>query len=384
MLEARDLTKTFRIYRHPAARLWEGLAGGVRHRRATALAGVSFRVARGESVAVLGGNGAGKSTLLKLIAGVLLPDRGTVRAAGRVRALLELGAGLEPQLSGAANIRTLGLLLGMSEGEIAARREAIAAFSGLGEALARPVRTYSSGMAMRLAFAVAAHSDPEILLVDEAFAVGDAPFRARCRAWLADFRRGGGTLLVVSHDLAAVAELAQRGLVLERGRLVADLPVGEAVDFYLARTAAPAAARWEEEPAEHPRLAAARLAGARSGSGEVTCGERVLLDVELAGGRRPAAVVVAMAVRDRFGQTLYATDSGARGLRLELPAGGARRLRFAFAADLQPGRYTVALGLAREDSPLEWRDAALELVVVAGQRRFTGVVDLAARLERTA
>ncbi len=194
-----------------------------------ALGDVDFRVHEGESVALLGYNGSGKSTLLKLISGVLRPDAGRVLTRGRVAGLIEVGAGFHPDLSGRENVYLNAAILGMSRNEIDARFDDIVAFSEIGEFIDTEVKHYSSGMFVRLAFAVAIHTELDILLVDEVLAVGDAPFREKCIAKIRELAAARKTLVVVSHDLGMVGDLCDRGIVIRRGELIFDGPVDDAI-----------------------------------------------------------------------------------------------------------------------------------------------------------
>jgi lipopolysaccharide transport system ATP-binding protein len=194
---------------------------------------ISFDVARGESVGIIGRNGVGKSTVLALIAGVLRPTSGTVTVTGRVSPLLELGAGFHPELTGRDNIFLNGVLLGMRRGEVARKSADIIAFAELEESIDEPLRVYSSGMMSRLGFAVAAHLEPEILLIDESLTVGDAEFQEKCIGKVAELHKRGVTTLLVSHDLESVARLCGRAMVLESRHIAFSGATAEAVDFYL-------------------------------------------------------------------------------------------------------------------------------------------------------
>jgi lipopolysaccharide transport system ATP-binding protein len=198
-----------------------------------ALDGLSFTIHRGECVGLVGANGSGKSTLLKLIAGILRPDRGQVRVRGRVGALIELGAGFHPLLSGRENVYVNGAILGMSGREITRKLDAIIDFSGLDAAtMDAPVGTYSSGMYARLGFSVALHSDPDILLIDEVLAVGDTAFQSRCFNALGEVRARGTTILYVSHNLNHIAGWTDRALALDAGRLLAEGAPAEVIQTY--------------------------------------------------------------------------------------------------------------------------------------------------------
>jgi ABC-type polysaccharide/polyol phosphate transport system ATPase subunit len=203
----------------------------------TALEDVSFEVQRGEAVALIGGNGCGKSTLLKIIAGLLPPTTGKVEAEGRVAALIELGAGFHPEISGRENIFINGAVLGLSRREIQQRYDEIVAFAGLEEFIEEPVKNYSSGMYVRLGFSVAVHTDPQILLVDEVLSVGDEAFSHRCLRKIEEFLASGRTLLLVSHDLGLVEEVCDRAIWLESGRVVREGSPRQIADAYRERIA---------------------------------------------------------------------------------------------------------------------------------------------------
>ncbi|MFJ6278331.1 ABC-2 type transport system ATP-binding protein [Arthrobacter subterraneus] len=194
-----------------------------------ALNDVSLTVEEGETVALLGFNGSGKSTLLKHISGVMLPDTGTVRTRGRVAGLIEVGAGFHPDLSGRDNVFLNGAILGMSEKDIHRQFDSIVDFAEIGEFIDTEVRFYSSGMYLRLAFSVAVHTDPNVFLIDEILAVGDEPFQRKCISKIKELAEAGKTLVVVSHDLELIGQICRRGVVLEKGRIVHDAPVAEAI-----------------------------------------------------------------------------------------------------------------------------------------------------------
>ncbi len=200
--------------------------------RFAALSGVSFEVKRGESMAIVGPNGAGKSTLLSLVAGLSRPDTGSIEVNGRVAALLELGCGFHPDLTGAENVRLNASLLGLSRRRAAEVFDDIVDFSGIGDFIQEPLRTYSSGMQMRLAFAVAVHMDPDIFIVDEILAVGDHAFQAKCRQKIIELKRSGKTLLAVSHAAASILDLCERGIWLNRGQVVMDGALAKVVAAY--------------------------------------------------------------------------------------------------------------------------------------------------------
>ncbi|WP_334130724.1 ABC transporter ATP-binding protein [Silanimonas lenta] len=235
VIRVRALGKTYAMYARPHYRLFEllfGTWGGRWRRDHHALHDVSFEVRRGETVGIVGSNGSGKSTLLQILCGTLAPTAGTVEVSGRVAALLELGAGFNPEFTGRENVFLNGTVLGLTREEVAARFDAIAAFADIGDFIDEPVRTYSSGMYVRLAFAVAIHVEPDILIVDEALSVGDEAFQRKCFARIEQLRERGVTILFVSHSAGTVVDLCDRAVWLDQGQLLADGPAREVVAQY--------------------------------------------------------------------------------------------------------------------------------------------------------
>ena len=271
-IRARKLSKMYRIYKKPMHRLLDlVLPGGPRYREFWALRDIDLEVGRGSTVGIIGENGAGKSTLLKLLTGISLPTVGTVRVQGRVASLLELGAGFHPEFSGRDNIYLNCSVLGMSEAEITERYPKIVEFSELGDFIDRPVKTYSSGMYVRLGFAVASSVDLDILMIDEALSVGDEHFKGKCINRLNEFREQGKTTVFVSHDMGAVKSMCQHVVLLDKGEVLAQGNAEKVADEYLKR----AKARGNE------RLGLAnRTAGAypRWGTGEIETLEVEMLD----------------------------------------------------------------------------------------------------------
>lgn len=232
-IDIKSVDKRF-VLRHTRSMketvLWllKGRRGDL-YQKFSALEDVSLTIQQGETVALLGFNGSGKSTLLKHISGVMLPDAGAVRTRGRVAGLIEVGAGFHPDLSGRDNVFLNGSILGMTEKEIRDQFDSIVEFSEIGDFIDTEVRFYSSGMYLRLAFAVAVHTNPDIFLIDEILAVGDEPFQKKCLAKIKELNEAGKTLVVVSHDFDMVRKVCARGIVLERGQVVMDGDVDDAI-----------------------------------------------------------------------------------------------------------------------------------------------------------
>ena len=208
---------------------------GTRTQPFVALQNVSFQVERGESLAIVGHNGAGKSTLLSLVAGVAQPTSGSVKVNGRIAALLDLGSGFHPDLTGAENLILNASLMGMTRREAESKFDSILDFSGLSEFINEPLRTYSTGMVMRLAFSIVMHADPQIMILDEVLAVGDAEFQVKCRSAIERMHNEGRTLLFVSHAAAEVRRMCDRAVWLDHGKMMMEGPAGEVIDAYEKR-----------------------------------------------------------------------------------------------------------------------------------------------------
>ncbi len=342
-----------------------------------ALDDVSFEIAEGEMVGVVGPNGSGKSTLLKLLAGILRPTRGEVEVEGRVAALLELGAGFHPEISGRENIEITGLLLGLTRRQIAERFDSIVRFAELEEFLNAPLKTYSSGMAVRLGFAIAAHSDPEVLLVDEVLAVGDESFAHRCLEKFAEFERAGKTILLVSHDLGLVTGRCRRAIWLDGGRLVADGPSVETVARYRASVAASEGERRLETGDHRPagarigsgraRVTSARLLdGSGRPAGTVRCGEPALLEMEVEAAAELSDFVFGFALVTVAGETVFGTNTEMEGYRPARFSGQGRVTLEIPALALAPGVYSVDAAVhARDGAPYDYRRDVLRFEVTA-------------------
>jgi lipopolysaccharide transport system ATP-binding protein len=348
---------------------------------------VSFRVLPGEAVGIIGINGAGKSTLLKIITGTTQPTTGGVELTGRVAAMLELGMGFHPDFTGRQNVLMAGQLLGMSAEEIRGLMPHIEQFAEIGDYIDQPVRVYSSGMQMRLAFSVATARRPDILIVDEALSVGDAYFQHKSFDRIREFRAAGTTLLIVSHDRQAIQSICDRAILLDGGRVAKEGPPEAVMDFYNAMLAN----RQNQEVVQAIR-SDGRIETV-SGTGEATVTGIALLDVnerpvEQVDVGAPVTLEVAVAVhapvprlvlgymiKDRLGQVMYGTNTHLKELPLvDMPSGAKVVYRFAFRANLGPGSYSVATALVSSETHLvnnyEWRDLALLFTVSNMSREY--------------
>ena len=232
---ARNVAKVYKIYEKPIHRVWDTMFPGSRGKEFWAVKNVYLDVPRGSTVGIIGENGAGKSTLLKLLTGVTRPTTGEVEVHGRIASLLELGAGFHPEFSGRDNIYLNCSILGMTDEEIDERYESIVEFSELGDFIERPVKTYSSGMYVRLGFSVASSVDPDILLIDEALSVGDEHFKGKCTNRLNEFAEQGKTTIFVSHDMGAVKSMCQSVILMDQGEILEQGPAEKVADEYLKR-----------------------------------------------------------------------------------------------------------------------------------------------------
>ncbi|MCP4682541.1 MAG: ABC transporter ATP-binding protein, partial [Desulfobacterales bacterium] len=233
MIQIDNITKSFKLYKSPADRLKEIILHRTCHRKFYALKNISFEVGEGETLGIIGQNGAGKSTLLKILTGILLPDSGVVYVSGRTTGLLELGTGFNTEFTGLQNIYLNGTLIGMRRSEIDDKLDDIISFTELNEFIREPLKIYSSGMMMRLAFSIAIHADPQAFVVDEALSVGDAYFRQKCMKKIRDFKEQGGSIVFVSHDMNAVMVLCDSAILLDKGITIDQGDPKSIIDFYL-------------------------------------------------------------------------------------------------------------------------------------------------------
>ena len=233
-IEIKDVTKIYRLYEQPIDRLKESLNIGKKqyHRDFYALSRISFSVEKGQTVGIIGTNGSGKSTILKIITGVLTPTSGEVMVNGKISALLELGAGFNMDYTGIENIYMNGTMMGFSRREMEDKLQDILDFADIGDFVYQPVKTYSSGMFVRLAFALAINVEPEILIVDEALSVGDVFFQSKCYRRMEEIRKNGTTIVMVTHDMGSIIKYCDKVILLNRGEFIAEGSAGKMVDMY--------------------------------------------------------------------------------------------------------------------------------------------------------
>jgi len=401
ILQVRNLTKIYSLYDRPIDRLKEALDPRRKkyHRDFYALNDISFDVKRGETLGIIGKNGSGKSTLLKIISGVLASTSGAYRVNGNIASLLELGTGFNPELTGIENVYFNGTLFGLSKKEIDGKLDSIVEFADIGEFVNQPVKLYSSGMFVRLAFSVAVNLDPEILIVDEALSVGDTYFQHKSFERIRQLNRRGTTLLIVSHDKNAILSICDSVILLNAGAFVMQDEPETVMDYYNAILSENTGSIVRQKTADGGKIQS--ISGTREAVVEdvalldaennrvetVNVGQQVRLRIVVRSAADIEHPVIGYMIKDRFGQSVFGTNT----CHLEhdivkLRRGEPYTLDFKFGVDLGEGSYSVAVALHTAETHItksyEWRDLALVFKVVnADKSKFAGVAWLPPSLE---
>jgi ABC-type polysaccharide/polyol phosphate transport system ATPase subunit len=400
-IEVRNVAKKYRLYPNPSAKLKEIFSVSHRsyHEEFWALEGVSFEVPSGGAVGIIGPNGSGKSTLLEIVAGTLEPTRGHVTRRGRIATLLSLGAGFNPEFTGRENVILNGDIMGLSRAEMERNLPRIEEFAEIGEFIDRPVKTYSTGMYLRLAFSAAIHVDPEILVVDEVLAVGDAIFVNRCVQRFREMRERGVAVLLVTHDLPLVKLLCDRALLLYRGRILAEGDPTDVVNRYnglvLDRQAAFENARValvQEKLAplsysfrhgdQQAEIAGVELFNEAGHPARVLrSGESVRVRIVVHFREAHPRPVVGILIRTRIGMEVYGTNTEVEdGALTAAAAGEFCEVVFQFSCWLTPQEYTLTVATQSPDGAShDWLDDVLSFQVL-DSRRPAGVANLQARI----
>jgi len=394
VLELKSVSKVYKIYSSNKARLYEIFSKKRYHREFVANREISFDLYEGETLGIIGVNGAGKSTLLKMIAGVIEPSGGEILRHGRVTALLELGTGFNDELSGYENIKLNGELIGMSARECEEKEERIIAFSELGDYIYEPIKSYSSGMKMRLAFSIALFSEPQILIVDEALSVGDAHFAAKCTRALRERKEANMSIIYVSHDLNSLKILCDRVILLDKGGVVEMGMPEEIINSYnylisklndsdniitISDTKESSFGSFEAE------MYGAMLRDAKSHSDVISSGETVSLSFYVRAKKDLSGCNFGFLIKDKFGQDIYGSSSKNLGATYRLEAGCQYRLTLEFDLNIGVGKYSLSLALSLGDNHLDscvhWLDYACGFEVVETlEESFIGVCRLTPRL----
>lgn len=392
ILEVKNVGKAYRSY---SSELWRILSWfGIKHKAAHetwTLQNINFSIKAGEAVGIVGQNGAGKSTLLKIITGTLKPSTGSIIVGGKIAAILELGMGFYPDLTGRQNAYHSAGLMGYTSAQIDAVIDQIEAFAEIGEYFDQPVRTYSSGMQMRVAFATVTAYRPEILIVDEALSVGDAYFQHKSFDRIRQFQTEGTTLLLVSHDRGAIQAICTRAILLEQGRIIKDGEPEEVMDFYNALIADKENSKIEQVTLDNGKVqtisgtgeAKVEDIGLYNDKGEkVECvgvGDPVVLRVKVKVYQEIPELVLGYMIRDRLGQAVFGTNTHHLDKIIQnVKKGDNIDFVFSFNTNLGIGSFSITIALHSRDTHIgenyEWRDQALMLNVVnSSKNTFTGL-----------
>jgi ABC-type polysaccharide/polyol phosphate transport system ATPase subunit len=390
VLVIRKVSKRYALYRRPSDRLLEAFSPRPRHTDFWALRDISLTVPKGEFLAIVGPNGSGKSTLLQIVAGIVQPTSGRVSSEGRIAALLELGAGFNPEFTGRDNVMLNAEILGLTRQEAEQAFPKIAAFAEIGDFIDRPVKEYSSGMYVRLAFATAIHVDPEILIVDEALAVGDAIFANRCVRKFEDLKERGVTVLFVSHDLALVKRLADRAVLLLNGKVDSVGPPSEVVNRYIGLVheyqtgtvnlmAAKSATRHGDGSARI--LSVSLLAGDGRSLTHVESGALLTVSIRAEFLRSVSNPMAGILIRNRLGTDVFGTNTKVEDVALgECEAGQIVDIEFHLDCLLTRQEYTLTAAIQHSHgASMDWVDDVLSFTVT-GDKDLAGLAALPTRV----
>ncbi len=383
MIRVQDISKSFYLYQKPSDRLKEIVLKRSFHRIHHALKGVSFDVKEGETFGIIGENGSGKSTLLKIITGIILPDSGHFHVDGKITGLLELGTGFNFEFSGLENIYMNATYIGMTKKEIQEKLDRIISFTELGEFIHEPIKTYSSGMLMRLAFSVAYHADPACFVVDEALAVGDAHFQQKCIKTLKEFKSKGGSIVFVSHDMNAVKVLCERALLLDKGEVLRTGQPEDVINAYnylLSKKGENSEIEIRNQDGGAPSYGNLKAVfeeiAVKDENGSPTeilvSGRPFLIDIKIRGSEDIENATIGILIRDRFGQDIFGVNTFLLDKTIRIEKGITRNVRFRFRElNIGPGKFTLTAAAHSEEVHVhdcyQWIDNAVSFEVVAGE-----------------
>ncbi len=392
LLEVRNLTKIFKIYENNLDRLKEVFTKKIYHKEFVANRNITFFLYERETLGIIGLNGAGKSTLLKLIAGVLDPTSGEIVRKGRVTALLELGTGFNSELTGRENIFLNGTLIGMSEREIKRKLQDIIEFSELGEYIDEPINTYSSGMKMRLAFSIAIYSEPEILIVDEALAVGDAHFQQKCTRALRERKKKAMGIIYVSHDLNSLKLLCDRLFLLHKGEIIKEGSPEEVINSYnfliakLNEKEEKVIKKQNSFGTFDAKITDVKIVGEDSKGSVISSGEKAKIFVKIEAYKDISGITVGIAIRDKFGQDIFGTNTYYHDILVDLKRDKKYVCVFESVMNVGVGKYTITSALHTNENHIEkcfhWIDNACEFEIAGFKGKpFVGLCRLEPKIE---
>lgn len=408
IIEANDLTKVYRLYNSPKDHLREiiSLKGKKYHREFYALNGISLTVEKGQTVGIIGQNGCGKSTLLKIICGVLQPTTGNVHVQGRLAALLELGAGFNPEFTGRENVYMNGALMGLERDEIDRRFPDVEAFAEIGEFIDQPAKTYSSGMFIRLAFAAAVSINPEILVVDEALSVGDMFFQHKCISKMESFQQEGKTIILVAHDINLVKNFCTTVFLLDNGKIHASGDPEHVTEEYLMlirqKQSEHANSTFQVTHKTESNLPGAKVNfGSEAGrildvtildeehieAAALLSGDKIIIRIQVEVDPVVKRPCISFVLRDLKGYNIYGTSTEALKYTLEMDENNQATAYFSLTPVLKPGSYSLVVGLidfkTRKVNMLLDRQVGVgTFQVIENTSEFLGVVDFHARISQ--
>ncbi len=384
VVRLENISKRFKLYRSPKERIKEIIFRRRYHKEFWALKEISFELRQGEILGIIGENGSGKSTLLKIIAGVLIPDSGKIQINGRVTGLLELGTGFNPEFSGRENIYFNGTYLGLSKEEIKRVEKEIIEFSELGPFIDEPLKTYSSGMIMRLGFSIAINANPDCFLIDEALAVGDIYFQQKCFQKIKEFKEKGGAVLFASHDLNAIKLLSDRVILLDKGRIIYTGDPEEGVNLY-NRLLSEKKVKLDMRKTDildygnkKVLIESVKILNRYGKETEkVLCGEPLKVEITVFGKEDVDKLTCGFLFKDRFGLDIFGTNTFFLNKDLSIKKGERKKIVFYFPKfSLAPGKYSLTVALHRGKDHLtecyHWIDRA-KAVEVLPEDPFAGM-----------
>ncbi len=376
VLEVKDVSKIYKKYDNNLDRLKEIFFKKEYHKKFIANKNISFSLFKGETLGIIGINGAGKSTILKIIAGVISPTSGEVIRRGRVTALLELGTGFNDEMTGIDNIFLNGSLIGMTKEEIYQKKEDIIEFSELGEYIREPIKTYSSGMKMRLAFSIAIFSEPEVFIVDEALSVGDAHFQQKCISALKKRKNENMSIIYVSHDLNSLKLLCDRVILLSDGIVIEEGMPEEVINSYnflisKLNDKENLILKQDNNPNSYGtfdiEIIKATVIGKKSKSNIISSGENATIQIVIKSKKAFKNITIGILIKDRYGQDIYGTNTYYQGKKLSTEADKIYICDFNMPLNIGIGKYTLTAAIHLDENHLEecyhWLDRATEFEV---------------------
>ena len=394
VLEVKNISKVYKIYKTNFDRLKEIFTDKSYHKEFIANKDISFELFQGETLGIIGVNGAGKSTILKIIAGVIEPTSGKIMRHGRVTALLELGTGFNHEMSGYDNIYLNGTLIGMSKKEIDTKIDEIIAFSELGDYIYEPIKSYSSGMSMRLAFSIAIFSEPQILIVDEALSVGDAHFAAKCTKALKQRKEQNMSIIYVSHDLNSLKLLCDRVILLNSGEISVEGEPEEVINSYnfLISKLNDKDEKMTIKPSSNSygtfdiEITEVTIKGEKSKSNLISSGERATIDIYINSKKDLADMTVGIMIRDRFGQDIFGTNSFYHKIDIDFKKDKSYICSFSMDLNIGVGKYSITSAIHSKETHLDncshWLDHATDFEIAGVKDElFIGVCRLQPKIK---